>query len=184
MARVALVTGGSRGIGAAISRALKAEGFSVAASYAGNDEAAAKFKDVLRKGVDDETKAGHLDSALALRTELTTLEASGLPLFAEHDQSAVELSALVPGTWKIVYFPNHVKKVYLVKATGDVALADSDWKGRLQKTAGFLVLDVGDGKLERWTFAGARLFIEHFESKASYPDNPVQIGIGEKGSGR
>jgi acetoacetyl-CoA reductase len=44
MARVALVTGGTRGIGAAISKALKAAGYSVAASYAGNDEAAAKFK--------------------------------------------------------------------------------------------------------------------------------------------
>src|SRR5580765_5540916 len=44
MARVALVTGGSRGIGAAISIALKAAGYSVAANYAGNDEAAAKFK--------------------------------------------------------------------------------------------------------------------------------------------
>ena len=43
MARVALVTGGSRGIGAAISTALKAAGYSVAANYAGNDEAAAKF---------------------------------------------------------------------------------------------------------------------------------------------
>ncbi|MEL0285148.1 MAG: acetoacetyl-CoA reductase [Paracoccaceae bacterium] len=43
MARVALVTGGSRGIGAAISIALKDAGYSVAASYAGNDEAAAKF---------------------------------------------------------------------------------------------------------------------------------------------
>ncbi len=42
-ARVALVTGGSRGIGAAISIALKDAGYSVAASYAGNDEAAAKF---------------------------------------------------------------------------------------------------------------------------------------------
>jgi acetoacetyl-CoA reductase len=44
MARVALVTGGSRGIGAAISIALKAAGYKVAANYAGNDEAAAKFK--------------------------------------------------------------------------------------------------------------------------------------------
>jgi acetoacetyl-CoA reductase len=44
MARVALVTGGTRGIGAAISKALKAKGYHVAASYAGNDEAAAKFK--------------------------------------------------------------------------------------------------------------------------------------------
>jgi len=43
MARVALVTGGSRGIGAAISIALKAAGYTVAANYAGNDEAAAAF---------------------------------------------------------------------------------------------------------------------------------------------
>ena len=43
MARVALVTGGSRGIGAAISVALVEAGYNVAASYAGNDEAAAKF---------------------------------------------------------------------------------------------------------------------------------------------
>jgi acetoacetyl-CoA reductase len=44
MARVALVTGGTRGIGGAISKALKAAGYSVAANYAGNDEAASKFK--------------------------------------------------------------------------------------------------------------------------------------------
>src|ERR1700743_1691486 len=44
MARVALVTGGTRGIGAAISKALKAAGYKVAANYAGNDAAAEKFK--------------------------------------------------------------------------------------------------------------------------------------------
>ncbi|WP_298258585.1 acetoacetyl-CoA reductase [uncultured Litoreibacter sp.] len=43
MSRVALVTGGSRGIGAAISKALQAAGYSVAATYAGNDEKAAAF---------------------------------------------------------------------------------------------------------------------------------------------
>ncbi len=42
MGRVALVTGGTRGIGAAISVALKDAGYTVAANYAGNDEAAKK----------------------------------------------------------------------------------------------------------------------------------------------
>jgi acetoacetyl-CoA reductase len=44
MARTALVTGGSRGIGGAIAVALKNAGYKVAANYAGNDEAAQKFK--------------------------------------------------------------------------------------------------------------------------------------------
>jgi acetoacetyl-CoA reductase len=44
MPRVAVVTGGTRGIGAAIAKALKAAGYTVAANYAGNDEAASKFK--------------------------------------------------------------------------------------------------------------------------------------------
>ena len=44
MARIALVTGGTRGIGAAISKALKAGGYKVAANYGGNDAAAQKFK--------------------------------------------------------------------------------------------------------------------------------------------
>ena len=46
MARVALVTGGTRGIGAAISIALKAVGRHVVASYAGNDTAAQQFTEV------------------------------------------------------------------------------------------------------------------------------------------
>ena len=45
MARVALVTGGTRGIGAAVCEALKKQGHTVAATYGGNDEAAAKFRD-------------------------------------------------------------------------------------------------------------------------------------------
>jgi acetoacetyl-CoA reductase len=43
MARVAVVTGGTRGIGRAISVALKDAGYNVAATYGGNDEAAHRF---------------------------------------------------------------------------------------------------------------------------------------------
>jgi len=45
MSRVALVTGGTRGIGHAISIGLKDAGYTVAATYAGNDEAANAFKE-------------------------------------------------------------------------------------------------------------------------------------------
>ena len=45
MGKVALVTGGTRGIGAAICKALKKEGYNVAASYVGNDDAAKAFNE-------------------------------------------------------------------------------------------------------------------------------------------
>ena len=45
MARVAIVTGGTRGIGEAICIALKDAGYTVAANYAGNDDAARQFTD-------------------------------------------------------------------------------------------------------------------------------------------
>jgi acetoacetyl-CoA reductase len=45
MGRVAVVTGGTRGIGEAISLALKEKGYKVAATYAGNDDAARAFSE-------------------------------------------------------------------------------------------------------------------------------------------
>lgn len=45
MAKIAIVTGGTRGIGAAIAMALKAKGYKVASNYAGNDERAKQFSE-------------------------------------------------------------------------------------------------------------------------------------------
>ncbi len=50
MAKVALVTGGTRGIGEAISISLRDAGFKVVANYGGNDDAAAAFKE--KTGID------------------------------------------------------------------------------------------------------------------------------------
>ncbi|HUJ02075.1 MAG TPA: acetoacetyl-CoA reductase [Rhizomicrobium sp.] len=73
MSRVALVTGGTRGIGHAISVAFRQAGYKVAANYGGNDEAAAKFKsetgiDVFKWDVGDfaACQAGIADVAKAL----------------------------------------------------------------------------------------------------------------------
>jgi acetoacetyl-CoA reductase len=78
MAEIALVTGGTRGIGAAIARALKAGGWEVASIYHGNDQAAERFKQetgisVFRWDVADEA---------ACRTGVAAVEAEMGPVSA------------------------------------------------------------------------------------------------------
>jgi acetoacetyl-CoA reductase len=77
MARVALVTGGTRGIGEAICTGLKAAGFTVAANYVGSDERAKAFTD--RHGIKawKWNVADHqatLDSAAAIEAELGPID--------------------------------------------------------------------------------------------------------------
>jgi len=67
MPRVAIVTGGTRGIGAAICRALKSAGYSVAAGYAGNDEAAQKFMAETGIAIYKWTVASYEDCVQALK---------------------------------------------------------------------------------------------------------------------
>ena len=57
--RVAFVTGGTRGIGAAICRSLATQGAAVAAGYSGNDEAAARFRDEYQREFPDEGFSVH-----------------------------------------------------------------------------------------------------------------------------
>ena len=76
MAKLALVTGGTRGIGRAISEGLKSAGYNVVATYAGNDEAANKFKD--ETGIDvAKFDVGDFD---AVQAAVSDIESSHAPI--------------------------------------------------------------------------------------------------------
>ena len=80
MARVALVTGGTRGIGEAISTALQAAGRIVVASYVGNEEAARSFSDATGTAASQDAKslASNLMTAMPVAS-LKLRAASSLP---------------------------------------------------------------------------------------------------------
>ncbi|XWN33136.1 MAG: acetoacetyl-CoA reductase [Devosia sp.] len=76
MARIALVTGGTRGIGAAISKALKEAGHTVVANYGGNDEKANAFK--AETGI--EVRKFDVGDAALCETEIAGIEESIGPI--------------------------------------------------------------------------------------------------------
>ncbi|WP_428512970.1 acetoacetyl-CoA reductase [Roseovarius sp.] len=106
MARVALVTGGSRGIGEAISKKLKAEGYDVAATYAGNDEAAAKFTD--ETGI--KTYKWNVADYDASKTGIETVEAELGPIDVVVANAGITRDApfhkMTPDQWKDVIDTN------------------------------------------------------------------------------
>jgi acetoacetyl-CoA reductase len=106
MARVALVTGGSRGIGAAISVALKAAGYKVAANYAGNDEAAAAFT----KETGIPTYKWSVAEYEACQTGVAKVEAELGPIEVLVNNAGITRDAMfhkmTPGQWKEVIDTN------------------------------------------------------------------------------
>jgi hypothetical protein len=94
---------------------------------------------------------------------------------------AIKDKTLIPaGTWTVTYHPNRAVRVYVVAADGEVTLTEFGGKGKLEVKDRQIVVDLHDGKLERWTIGrDGRLFDEHFNPRSSYPDGPPdQIGIG------
>ena len=106
MARVALVTGGSRGIGAAISIALKAAGYKVAANYAGNDDAAKAF--TAETGIP--TYKWSVADYDACAAGITKVEAEVGPIDVLVNNAGITRDAMfhkmTPGQWKEVIDTN------------------------------------------------------------------------------
>ena len=106
MARIALVTGGTRGIGRAISIALNDAGFKVAANYGGNDEAAEAFKNETGIPV-DKFDVGDFD---ACQDGIATIEANLGPIDVLVNNAGITrdkpLHKMDPEHWEAVITTN------------------------------------------------------------------------------
>jgi hypothetical protein len=141
--------------------------------------AAEEHKKRLKDLQQAETKAGNLDAALAARDELRALEMNGPPLLAEGKDPAVAKGKWVTGTWIIRHHPNGSIRTYVIRSDGQVTFLEGHVKGQLKRSGESFTLDFGEGKFERITFAGGRLFVEHYNPKSDFEKNlPGQIGVG------
>lgn len=106
MARVALVTGGTRGIGAAVSQALQMAGYSVAATYAGNTAAAEAF--ATRTGI--RVYRWDVGDFAACTAGVTAIEASLGPIDILVNNAGIvrdgALHKMTPAQWNVVMRTN------------------------------------------------------------------------------
>ncbi|MEN8710445.1 MAG: acetoacetyl-CoA reductase [Paracoccaceae bacterium] len=131
MSRVALVTGGSRGIGAAISLQLKEAGYTVAATYAGNDEKAAAF--TAETGI--KTYKWDVADYEACKTGIAQIEA---------DLGPVEVLINNAGITRDAPFhkmtPEHWHDVINTNLTGVFNMTHNVWAGMRERKFGRIVI--------------------------------------------
>lgn len=133
--------------------------------------AADRLRPQVQAALERATKEHRLDLSKSLIAELHGLGAAALPVFGGDGKVA-------PGTWRVAYHPNGVTRTYVVTADGAVSCAEGALRGRIRRDGADMFLDLDDGKLERITFAGGRMFVEHFNPKTSFPQL-AEVGIGE-----
>lgn len=80
---------------------------------------------------------------------------------------------LVLGKWHVTYLDG-ITRTYVIERGGVVKLPAEGRSGRLRSG----IVDLGDGKLERWTPVRDQIFVEHFDPAARFPGHPTKFGIG------
>jgi len=83
------------------------------------------------------------------------------------------------GAWTIKY-TNGATRIYLIDSFGNVAFPAEKLHGRLASKDGDILLDFGDGKLERLELAGSSLRIEHYEPAKMYPSDFQLFAVGTR----
>ena len=82
------------------------------------------------------------------------------------------------GRWQVRY-SDQSTRTYQIGIRGDVAYLERNLHGQVSRSPDGLVLDFGDGQLERLDFKGETLSVQRFESKAAFPGQaPSLFGLG------
>jgi hypothetical protein len=83
----------------------------------------------------------------------------------------------IVGTWSVTY-ASGAKRTYRVDAAGNVLYVETRQLGTLMQRGEDLVLDMRDGKMERWKLDSGLLRIDHFDPASRYPNTVSQTASG------
>ena len=183
-AALCLAAAASPGPGPEAARAKKRYDESVAAAQLVYDKKLkAATSDLVRDlngALKQALKAENLDRANEIRAMIDEAQASN-----EDDDDKVSIVAELAGEWQVFYCSN-ARRTYVIKADGSVdwTAPGSGRRGRLRNVNGDTVIEFGDDRLERWTYGGGRIWIEHYNPKGQYPKGPpTLIGVAARGRG-
>lgn len=78
------------------------------------------------------------------------------------------------GTWIVVFAAPGGGRRYVIEAGGEVSWGPL--RGRLTRRNGDVLIDLGDGALDRIELAGEGLVVQHFDRAARWPNQPIWVG--------
>lgn len=127
-----------------------------------------KYVNRLKAAQKSLSRQGDVEGALAVKREID--------FFAAQTDSGRVPS--LEGKW-IIQYENGTQRTYIIRPNGRVLMAEEKLEGRISKNGGDVVLDFGDGKLERLSVKSV-LTVEHFNPKSGYPTSKPVVGTGKK----
>ena len=134
-----------------------------------------KLRADLDRDLQAATKAADLDRAITIRDRLKRMDEEGPDVFKEGKRPGNK-PRIVAGSWKMEYHPNGTTREFKVSESGVLEIFGK--RVALKSYGESWLYDCGHDKLERWTFAGSRLFVEHYSPANTFPTKPNQIGLG------
>jgi hypothetical protein len=131
------------------------------------------------------TLATELDEALKAAMKAGSLEEANAIKSAKESRAKNKPRGMaaptLEGRWRVVYGNGTRRRYAFHGERFEWFEGEQTRPGALTRDDGAFLIDTGDGKLERWTPAAGRCFIEHFNPKATFPDRDAdEFGVATR----